>query len=106
VRHPPKNNHPCRGAFPVSRYEFDGFLKEHRIEKYTAQDFDHDLATIREFAGIQDKSLYGRVIVPRTIAAKLSDAGAPALAEAHRRQPLHFETAVERLRRTAGAKGD
>jgi len=30
-----------------SRYEFDGFLKEHRVEKYTAEDFEHDLATIR-----------------------------------------------------------
>ena len=31
-----------------SRYEFDGFLKEHRVEKYTADDFEHDLATIRQ----------------------------------------------------------
>jgi hypothetical protein len=30
-----------------SRYEFDGFLQEHRVEKYTAEDFEHDLATIR-----------------------------------------------------------
>ena len=28
-----------------SRFEFDGFLKEHQVEKYTAEDFDHDLAT-------------------------------------------------------------
>ena len=31
-----------------SRYEFDGFLKEHQVEKYTADDFEHDLATIRQ----------------------------------------------------------
>jgi hypothetical protein len=30
-----------------SRYELDGFLKEHRVEKYTAEDFEHDLATIQ-----------------------------------------------------------
>jgi hypothetical protein len=29
-----------------SRYELDGFLKAHRIEKYTAEDFEHDLAAI------------------------------------------------------------
>jgi len=32
-----------------SRYELDGFLKEHRIEKYTGDDFEQDLATIREY---------------------------------------------------------
>jgi hypothetical protein len=26
-----------------SRYEFDGFLKEHQVEKYTAEDFERDL---------------------------------------------------------------
>jgi uncharacterized protein UPF0175 len=31
-----------------SRYEFDGFLKEHQVEKYTAEDFEHDLATLRQ----------------------------------------------------------
>jgi hypothetical protein len=31
-----------------SRYELDGFLKEHKVEKYTAEDFEHDLATLRE----------------------------------------------------------
>jgi len=31
-----------------SRYELDGFLKEHRVEMYTVEDFEHDLATIRE----------------------------------------------------------
>jgi hypothetical protein len=31
-----------------SRYELDAFLKEHKVEKYTVEDFEHDLATIRE----------------------------------------------------------
>lgn len=31
-----------------SRYEFDGFLKEHQVEKYTAKDFEQDLATIQQ----------------------------------------------------------
>jgi hypothetical protein len=31
-----------------SHYEFDGFLKEHQIEKYTAEDFERDLATLRQ----------------------------------------------------------
>jgi hypothetical protein len=31
-----------------SRYELDGFLKEHRVEKYTAEDFEHDMATLEE----------------------------------------------------------
>jgi hypothetical protein len=31
-----------------SRYEFDGFLKEHQVEKYTAADFEHDAATLRQ----------------------------------------------------------
>ena len=34
-----------------SRYELDAFLKEHKIEKYTIEDFEHDLATIRELEG-------------------------------------------------------
>lgn len=29
-----------------SRYELDAFLKAHRVEKYTADDFEHDLATL------------------------------------------------------------
>ena len=29
-----------------SRYELDGFLKEHRTEKYTVEDFEYDLATL------------------------------------------------------------
>jgi hypothetical protein len=27
-----------------SRYELDGLLKEHKIEKYTIEDFEQDLA--------------------------------------------------------------
>jgi hypothetical protein len=30
----------------ASRYELDGFLKEHAIEKYTAEDFEYDLETL------------------------------------------------------------
>ena len=30
-----------------SRYELDCFLKKHKVEKYTVEDFEHDLATIR-----------------------------------------------------------
>jgi hypothetical protein len=29
-----------------SRYEFDGFLKQHEVEKYTVADFEHDLSAI------------------------------------------------------------
>jgi hypothetical protein len=36
-----------------SRYEFDGFLKEHQVEKYNAEDFEHDLATIRKLDEIR-----------------------------------------------------
>jgi hypothetical protein len=31
-----------------SRYELDGFLKAHRIEKYTGEDFEQDLASLGE----------------------------------------------------------
>lgn len=31
-----------------SRYELDALLKKHKVEKYTIEDFEHDLATIRE----------------------------------------------------------
>jgi hypothetical protein len=31
-----------------SRYELDGFLKEHRVEKYTREDFEQDLASLGE----------------------------------------------------------
>ena len=33
-----------------SRYELDGFLKQHEVYDYTIEDFDHDLATIRELS--------------------------------------------------------
>ena len=32
----------------TSRYELDGFLKEHQVFDYTIEDFEQDLATIRE----------------------------------------------------------
>ena len=35
-----------------SRYEFDGFLKEHQVETYTSKDLEEDLATIRHFEEI------------------------------------------------------
>lgn len=31
-----------------SRYELDAFLKEHRIEKYTTEDFQSDLSSLQE----------------------------------------------------------
>jgi len=31
-----------------TRYELDGFLKQHEVYDYTTGDFDRDLATIRE----------------------------------------------------------
>ena len=31
-----------------SRYELDGFLKEHEIYDYTVEDLENDLATIRQ----------------------------------------------------------
>ena len=37
----------------ASRYELDGFLKEHLVETYTADDFEHDLATIRHIEEIR-----------------------------------------------------
>jgi len=30
-----------------SRWDLDAFLKDHQVETYTADDFEHDLATIR-----------------------------------------------------------
>lgn len=30
-----------------SRWDLDAFLKEHQVETYTAEDFDHDFASIR-----------------------------------------------------------
>jgi hypothetical protein len=38
-----------------SRYELDGFLKRHEVYDYTADDFGHDLATIR--AGGESRKL-------------------------------------------------
>jgi hypothetical protein len=32
----------------TSRYELDGFLKDHRIEKYTSEDFEQDIAGLGE----------------------------------------------------------
>lgn len=32
-----------------SRWELDGFLKEHNVYDYTIEDFDKDLATIKAF---------------------------------------------------------
>jgi hypothetical protein len=37
-----------------SRYELDSFLKEHQAEKYTAEDFEHDLATIRQIEEMRE----------------------------------------------------
>jgi hypothetical protein len=31
-----------------SRYELDGFLKEHKVYDYTLEDFEEDLETIRQ----------------------------------------------------------
>ena len=31
-----------------SRYELDGFLKEHKVYDYTIEDFEEDLRTIRD----------------------------------------------------------
>jgi len=31
-----------------ARFDLDALLKEHKIEKYTIEDFEHDLATIGE----------------------------------------------------------
>jgi hypothetical protein len=38
-----------------SRHELDGFLKEHHVETYTAEDFEHDLATIRRVEEIRNE---------------------------------------------------
>jgi hypothetical protein len=32
-----------------SRWELDSFLKEHRVEKYTVEDFEEDWETIQKF---------------------------------------------------------
>jgi hypothetical protein len=33
-----------------SRYELDGFLKQHEVYDYTIENFDRDLATIQELS--------------------------------------------------------
>jgi hypothetical protein len=35
-----------------TRYELDGFLKDHKVYDYNAEDFEHDLATIQK---LEDK---------------------------------------------------
>jgi hypothetical protein len=40
-----------------SRYQFEGFLKEHEVYDYTIEDFEKDLASIREF---REKQTAGR----------------------------------------------
>jgi len=35
-----------------SRYELDALLKEHKIEKYTIEDFEHDLDTLSDLERI------------------------------------------------------
>ena len=37
-----------------SRYQLDGFLKEHQVYDYTIEDFEKDLATIRELREKQE----------------------------------------------------
>ncbi|MGA2590394.1 MAG: UPF0175 family protein [Bryobacteraceae bacterium] len=36
-----------------SRWELDAFLKEHQVETYTTDDFEHDLDTIRHVEEIR-----------------------------------------------------
>lgn len=40
-----------------SRYELDGFLKEHKVYDYSFEDFEKDLVSIREF---REKQTAGR----------------------------------------------
>ena len=35
-----------------SRYELDALLKEHKIEKYTIEDFEQDLATLSDLGRV------------------------------------------------------
>jgi hypothetical protein len=37
-----------------SRYELDGFLKRHEVYDHTAEDFENDLASIKEFREKQE----------------------------------------------------
>ena len=41
------SGYQLRSGIP-SRYELDGFLKEHRIERYTREGFEQDLASLGE----------------------------------------------------------
>ncbi len=34
-----------------SRFELDGFLKQHEVETYTAEDSEHDLANLDPVGG-------------------------------------------------------
>lgn len=34
-----------------SRWDLDAFLKEHQVETYTPEDFEHDFTTIRQVEG-------------------------------------------------------
>jgi len=37
----------------ASRWELDAFLKQHQVEKYTAEDFEHDWAAVLKRRGEQ-----------------------------------------------------
>ena len=37
-----------------SRYELDALLKEHKIEKYTIEDFEQDLATLNDLGRVSE----------------------------------------------------
>ena len=37
-----------------SRYELDALLKEHKIEKYTIEDFEQDLATLSDLGRVSE----------------------------------------------------
>ena len=37
-----------------SRWDLDAFLKERRVETYTAEDFEHDMATIRRLEEVRN----------------------------------------------------
>jgi hypothetical protein len=40
-----------------SRWDLDAFLKEHQVETYTAEGFEHDLTTIRHIEEIRKTEL-------------------------------------------------
>ena len=39
-----------------SRWDLDAFLKERQVESYTADDFEHDLATLEEIRKAQRRA--------------------------------------------------